>query len=220
MLRAIGYLFFTLVLLVLAGAGAYLYWKSQQPIESVYDPLIVNVAREEGVDPFLVRALIWRESRFDYLTHGTADEHGLMQVTPAVGRMWAAANKVEDFDSEKLYDPETNIRVGTWYLNRSLKRYSQTDDPATFALAEYNAGHSNAEKWIDPLQPQSHTAFIDRITFPGTRKYVEVILAKRAEFARDFADNRWYKPDPDAVSPTLAIPLTDTNTILPASHAP
>ena len=193
MLRAIGYLFLTLVFLVLAGAAGYLYWKSQQPEESVYDPIIVSVARNEGVDPFLIRALIWRESRFDALTHGSADEHGLMQVTPAVGRMWATANKVEDFDSDKLYDPETNIRVGTWYLNRSLRRYSQTDDPAAFALAEYNAGHSKAETWIDPLAPQSHTAFIDRITYPGTRKYVEVILEKRAQYRVTLAHDRWYR---------------------------
>ena len=70
--------------------------------------------------------------------------------------MWAKANKIEDFNDDKLYDPETNIRVGTWYLNRSIKRWSQTDDPVTFALAEYNAGHSNALKWVDPLAPQSH----------------------------------------------------------------
>ncbi len=131
----------------------------------------------------------------------------------------ATANKVEDFNSDKLYDPETNIRVGTWYLNRSLKRYSQTDDPATFALAEYNAGHSNAEKWIDPLAPQSHSAFLDRITFPGTRKYVEVILTKRAEFSHDFANDRWYKDDAEAPPSAIGSPDAGTNT-LPATNAP
>jgi soluble lytic murein transglycosylase len=200
-LRAIGCLFLTLVILALAGAGGYLYWKSLQPQRSVFDPIIVDVARNEGVDPFLIRALIWRESRFDPNTHGSADEHGLMQVRPDVGQMWAKANKVEDYTDDKLYDPETNIRVGTWYLNRSLRRYSQTDDPAAFALAEYNAGHTNAEKWIDPLAPQSHAAFMDRITFPGTHKYVEVILAKRDEFSRAFANDPIYKDDTAAPLP-------------------
>jgi soluble lytic murein transglycosylase len=197
-LRVVGYLFITLVVLVIAAAAVYLYVKSLQPQESIYDPFIVDIARHEGVDPFLIRAVIWRESRFDPLTHGSADEHGLMQIRPDVGEAWAKANKVEDYTDDQLYDPETNIRVGTWYLNKSLKRYSQTDDPATFALAEYNAGHSNAEKWIDPLAPLSHTAFLDRITYPGTRKYVEVILAKRDEFSRDFADDPVYKDDTDA----------------------
>jgi len=191
-------LFVLAVILLTVGGTGYLYWEAQQPQETVFDPIIVNVARNEGVDPFLIRALIWRESRFDPLTHGQADEHGLMQVTPDVGQMWAKANKVDDYNDDKLYDPETNIRVGTWYLNRAIRRWSQTDDPVTFALAEYNAGRSNALKWVDPLAPLSHTAFLDRITYPGTRKYVEVILAKRQQYSRAFAHNRWYKQDADA----------------------
>ncbi len=194
----------------MAGAAGFYYWETHQPRESVYDPIIVNVARNEGVDPFLIRALIWRESKFDPLTHGLADEHGLMQVRPDVGQMWAKANKVEDYNDDKLYDPETNIRVGTWYLNRSLKRWSQTDDPATFALAEYNAGHSNALKWVDPLAPLSHTAFFDRITFPGTRKYVQMILAQRERYARELAHDRWYKPDLDASGTTTSSTMTVT----------
>ncbi len=194
--------FFTSLLLllfvILAGAVAYVYWQDRQPKESIYDPQIVSIARASGLDPFLVRALIWRESRFDPLTHGDADEHGLMQVTPEVGEMWAKANKIDDFKDDDLYDPETNIRAGTWYLNRAIKRWSNTDDPITFALAEYNAGRSNALKWVDPIAPLDHTAFLDRITFPSTRKYVEVILAKRDQYRMVFAKNRWYKDDSTA----------------------
>ena len=176
----------------------YSYWKERQPQENAYDPIIANIARNDGVDPFLIRALIWRESRFNPLTHGDADEHGLMQVTPDVGQMWAKANKIEGFKDDDLYDPETNILAGTWYLNRAIKKWSQTDDPITFALAEYNAGRSNAMKWVDPLAPDSHTAFLDRITFPSTRKYVEVILEKREQYRKVFSTNRWYKDDVDA----------------------
>ena len=195
-----------LIFVVLAGLVAYLYWQDRQPKESVYDPLIVNIARSDEVDPFLIRALIWRESRFDPLTHGAADEHGLMQVRPDVGQMWAKANKIEDYKDDDLYDPETNIRVGTWYLSRSLKRWSQTDDPVTFALAEYNAGRTNALKWVDPLAPLDHTAFLDRITFPGTKKYVEVIMAKRDEYRTIFANNRWYKDTSTTTGPVTQSP--------------
>jgi soluble lytic murein transglycosylase len=195
-----------LLFVVLAGEAAYLYWQDRQPRESIYDPLIANIARNEGVDPFLVRALIWRESRFDPLTHGDADEHGLMQVRPDVGQMWAKANKIEDYKDDDLYDPETNIRVGTWYLNRALKRWSQTDDPVPFALAEYNAGRTNALKWVDPLAPLDHTAFLDRITFPGTRLYVEKIMAKRDEYRALFGNNRWYKDETAAVGPVTKTP--------------
>ncbi len=181
------------LLLVLTGELGYLYWDAHQPKESVYDPAIVAVAREEGVDPFLIRALIWRESRFNPSIYGTAQEHGLMQITPAAGEAWAKANKIANFQPEDLFDPVTNIRAGTWYLNRALKHWSQTDDPATFALAEYNAGRSNALKWVDPNDPQNHLAFLQRITFPSTRKYVEVILEKREEYRVVLAHNRWYK---------------------------
>ncbi|MCE0522084.1 MAG: lytic transglycosylase domain-containing protein [Methylacidiphilales bacterium] len=201
MLRRYHLLLLALLLVILAGQVGYLYWQEHQPKESIYDPLIVSVARNEGVDPFLVRALIWRESRFDPLTHGEADEHGLMQVTPDVGQMWAKANKIDDFTDDALYDPETNIRAGTWYLNRALKHWSQTDDPVTFALAEYNAGRKNALKWVDPLAPLDHAAFLDRITYPSTRKYVEVILAKRDQYRAVFANNRWYREDAQTDQP-------------------
>jgi len=205
-LRRLSFFVLALLFVVLAGEAGYLYWKDRQPQENAYDPLIANIARNEGVDPFLIRALIWRESRFDPLTHGLADEHGLMQVTPDVGQMWAKANKIEDFKDDDLYDPETNIRAGTWYLNRAIKRWSQTDDPVTFALAEYNAGRKNALKWVDPVAPLDHTAFLDRITYPGTRKYVEVIQAKRDEYRHVFANNRWYKDDPAVTGPVTQSP--------------
>lgn len=191
--RRVSASFLAVLLIVLLGEVAFLYWQAHQPKESPYDPLIVSVARETGVDPFLIRALIWRESRFNPMTHGTADEHGLMQVTPEVGQMWAKAMKKTDFKDDDLYDPETNIRVGTWYLNRALKNWSQTDDPVTFALAQYNAGRSNALKWVDPADPQNHNAFLQRITYPTTRKYVEVIVTKRDQYRANLAHNRWYK---------------------------
>jgi len=182
-----------ILLVFLAGEVGYLYWLQHQPKENPYDPIIASVAHNTGVDPFLIRALIWRESRFNPQTHGAADERGLMQVTPEVGRMWAKANKLTDFQDDDLYDPVTNIRVGTWYLSRAIKRWPQTDDPITFALAEYNAGRSNALKWVDPTDPQNHIAFLQRVTFPSTRKYVEDILAMREEYRSHLANNRWYR---------------------------
>ena len=184
-----------LAFLAVVGTMGYLWWDERQPKLNAYDPLIVSIAHNDGIDPFLIRALIWRESRFNPLTHGEADEHGLMQVTPDVGQMWAKANKIENFKDDDLYDPETNIRAGTWYLNRAIKHWAQTDDPVTFALAEYNAGRKNATKWVDPLAPNDHVAFIDRITYPGTRKYVEVILDKREQYRAIFAHDAVYKDD-------------------------
>ena len=206
MLRGIFILVVLLLALALAGAGGWLYWQSLQPKENPYDPIIANVARNEGIDPFLVRALIWRESRFDPTQHGSADERGLMQVKPDVGQEWAKANKVEDFKADDLYEPETNIRVGTWYLKRAIGRWTQTDDPVTFALAEYNAGRKNALKWVDPIAPQSHAAFVERITFPSTRLYIEKIESMRDQYRQQFATNRWYLQKTPPASPATKIP--------------
>ena len=183
------------MLVVLTAGGTFFYWwHEHQPKENPYDPMIAKVARETGVDPFLIRAVIWRESRFRPETHGTAaDERGLMQVTPEVGQMWAKANKVTPFTPDDLYDPMTNIRAGTWYLNRAIKSWGQTDDPVTFALAEYNAGRTNARKWVDPNDAQNHLAFMERITYPSTRKYVETILTTREEYREHLAHNHWYR---------------------------
>ncbi len=200
------FLFFVL-LIGLLGEVAFLYWREHQPKENPFDPIITSVARDNGVDPFLIRALIWRESRFNPLTHGTADERGLMQVTPEAGQIWAKANKIPNFTPDSLYDAETNVRAGTWYLNRSIRRWSQAnvDDPIPFALAEYNAGRSNALKWVDPSSPQDHNAFMQRITYPGTRKYVEVILEKRDQYRDILAHNPWYR-DYLAANPTTQTP--------------
>jgi soluble lytic murein transglycosylase len=198
-------LLFLVLLIVLVGEAGLYYWREHQPRENPYDPIITSVAKENGVDPFLIRALIWRESRFDPSTHGAADERGLMQVRPVVGEEWAKAKKIPDFKADDLYDVTTNIRVGTWRLARSIRLWTQADvdDPVPFALAEYNAGRSNALKWVDPASPLDHNAFMERITFPGTRKYVEVILAKREQYRTALAHDRWYQ-EYAAANPTNA----------------
>jgi soluble lytic murein transglycosylase len=189
-----------LLLLVMAGEVAVIYWRMHQPKESPYDPIIVSVAREDGVDPFLIRALIWRESRFRPNMLGSAQERGLMQVTPAVGTEWAKANKISNFQTDDLYNPWVNIRAGTWYLNHALGHWNSTDDPTTFALAEYNAGRTNALRWVDPANPSDHVAFLNNITFPTTRQYVETILSMRDQYQTALAHNRWYRDDAPSVT--------------------
>lgn len=112
-----------------------------------HDELITQAARKYGVDPMLVKAVVWRESRFFPNTMGAAGERGLMQVGEAAAREWAAAHKVEVFVYADLFDAKTNLEAGSWYLSRALERWKDRDDPVPFALAEYNAGRSRVEKW-------------------------------------------------------------------------
>jgi soluble lytic murein transglycosylase len=144
-----------------------------------YDPLIREAGRKYGVDPMLVKAVVWRESAFSPDKVGKQGERGLMQVTEAAASDWARENKHPQFVPTDLFNPRVNIEAGTWYLRKALQHYAGKDDPVTFALAEYNAGKSRVNKWVgDTNQGDSATAgdLRDSISFPSTRGYVDAII--------------------------------------------
>jgi soluble lytic murein transglycosylase len=142
-----------------------------------FDAVIVEVAHTHGVDPRLVAAVIWRESRFNPTLIGDAGEIGLMQVTEAAAREWAKAERLSTFTKSDLFDVRTNVRAGTWYLARAIRYWSGTKaDPLPFALAEYNAGRSNAARWA--AEASEGRALLERITYPTTKRYVRDILQR------------------------------------------
>jgi soluble lytic murein transglycosylase len=183
--------------LVALGAGfAYLALRSGDPLYTIYewvsparfqqyDKLIRAVAAQYRVDPMLVKALVWRESRFDAQKFGTHQERGLMQVSERAANEWAHENKIDNFHPENLFDPATNLRAGTWYLRRALDHWQAQPDPLPFALAEYNAGASRVQRWVGGNEAVhiSRKQFLRQIDFPATRKYVEQII-QRYEFYR------------------------------------
>jgi soluble lytic murein transglycosylase len=150
-----------------------------------FDNIIRAVAAEHGLDPMLVKAVVWRESRFDPRKVGSAGERGLMQVSERAAQEWARETQVSNFNAEDLLDPRTNLEAGTWYLHRALEHWSHQKKPAVFALAEYNAGASRAQRWAnnDPQTPMSERTFRSNIDFPRTRNYVRSVL-ERYEFYR------------------------------------
>ena len=192
--------FFKLIIcLLLAGAAGLLYllMRSGDPLYTVYewisparfhqhDALIRTVAAEHQVDPMLVKAVVWRESRFDAQKFGTAGERGLMQVSEKAAAEWAKETKAENFRVEELFDPKTNLEAGTWYLHRAIEHWQNQANPTPFALAEYNAGPSRALRWAggDDTKPVAAKKFLDNIDFPGTRKYVDSIIARYKFYKR------------------------------------
>jgi len=120
-----------------------------------------------SVDTYLVAALIRTESHFRPHATSSAGAIGLMQIMPTTGE-WIADNiGVDGFTTGDLYEPETNIRLGTWYLRYLIDRFGGIDT----ALAAYNAGPGNAERWQDDAQ----------MMFPETSEYVrKVVEGKRA----------------------------------------
>ena len=193
------FLFKLILCTLLAGAAGlvYLSMRSGDAIYTLYewvsparfqqhDALIRAVAAEHQVDPMLIKALVWRESRFDAQKIGTAGERGLMQVSEKAAGDWARETKVENFRVEELFDPKTNLTAGTWYLRHAIEHWQNQANPVPFALAEYNAGASRAVRWAggDDTKPVGAKIFLDNIDFPGTRKYVDSIIARYKFYKR------------------------------------
>jgi len=145
-----------------------------------HDALIRSTAAQHGLDPMLVKAVVWRESRFEARKFGSAGERGLMQVTEGAASEWAKDSKVDNFRVEELFDPKVNLQAGSWYLARALQHWKIQTDPVPFALAEYNAGASRALRWAggDGARVLPPNTFRGNIDFPGTRNYVETVIAR------------------------------------------
>ncbi len=141
-----------------------------------FDTWILAAAGENGCDPNLVKALVWRESKFDPSIRGRDGELGLMQVKPAVAGEWTAARGQEPIAPAALLDPRTNLRVGSWYLARALQHWAQASEPVPLALAQYNAGRTPVLKWVDADSLADMDAFLGRIQYPSTRSYVRDIM--------------------------------------------
>src|ERR1043166_173777 len=166
-----------LALCVLAAFLVYRWWQGR--VERSQDGPIRAAARRYGVEGALVKAIVWRESRFHPDVRGTAHEIGLMQLQEEAAREWADAEHIEGFAHEHCFDPRTNALAGTFSLKKLLKRYSRTGDPVPYALADYNAGRGNVLKWNHGAAATNSSAFIAQIGFPGTKQYVKSVIRRR-----------------------------------------
>jgi soluble lytic murein transglycosylase len=171
-----------LILLTIA-IGSYFfnqYWIHR------YDALIARQAGIYRLDPNLVWSVIYEETYFSPWKRGKDGEIGLMQITPAVGRDWATETGMKDLERQmaenpaaQLRDPERNIQIGCWYLEKFYEQYRDTPDAEARMIAAYNAGPSRAAEWNKvPAggKPLSGEEFINNIDIPSTHAYVVSIL--------------------------------------------
>jgi len=153
-----------------------------------YDGLIARQANVYRLDPALVWSIIYEETYFSPWKNGKDGEIGLMQITPAVGREWAAETGMHDLERQMaqnpaslLRDPERNIQIGCWYLEKIYEQYRDTADPEPRVIAAYNAGPSRAVEWSkvpDGARQLTRDEFINRIEIPSTRAYVSSIMER------------------------------------------
>jgi len=148
-----------------------------------YREQIKKYAVRNRLDPYEVTAVISVESGFDPRSESRAGARGLMQLLPDTGR-WIAENLGEEYDAERLYEPETNIRYGSWYLRKLTQRYEST----VFALAAYNGGGTNMDKWLRGKEGSSEREVIARIPFKETREFVRRVENAETRYRRLYPD--------------------------------
>lgn len=160
------------VVLVLAAVGALSLWSPEwwqrliYPLE--YCQAIKESADAAGIDPYLIAAVIYVESGFDANSRSRAGARGLMQMLPNTAKEAAEQLGDRDFAVEDLDTPEVNIRYSTWYLRRLIRKYDST----TFALAAYNGGGGNMDKWLKGREGERERDVIADIPFRETREFV------------------------------------------------
>ncbi len=134
-----------------------------------YIELISETASDYGLKPEFVCAVIHAESKFDKDALSKKGAGGLMQIMESTALWLAKEMELQDFTIDKLFEPETNIKIGCYYLSKLLKQY---DGDATLALAAYNAGSGNVDNWLkDPRYTKDGK--LSYIPFAQTRSYIE-----------------------------------------------
>ncbi len=141
-----------------------------------HEDVIREQSRDKEIDAALIAAVIYSESKFDDRT-SSAGARGLMQITPAAAKDIERHSGGTTFELRDLGDPEINIRYGTYLLRELLDRY---DGDVVAALAAYNAGPGNVDRW------GGSELSLEGIDFPETRAYVEEVLDKQRAYRDEY----------------------------------
>lgn len=139
---------------------------------------LTRYSTENGLDPLIVAALVRQESEFNPLAVSRAAAIGLMQLLPGTGKKTARDLKLRHFSPSELYDPTTNLQLGTAYFRQMLNRF---DGHIEYALAAYNAGSDRVDNWRS-ADYAGMDEFVESIPFTETRDYVQAIVRNAAVY--------------------------------------
>lgn len=148
-----------------------------------HEDVIRQQSREKNVDAAMIAAVIYAESKFSDRT-SSAGARGLMQITREAAKDIERHSGGTTFEFSDLSDPEINIRYGTFLLRELIDRY---DGDMVAALAAYNAGPGNVDRW------GGSDLTLDAIPFPETRAYVEEVLEKQRAYRETYAKELGYR---------------------------
>ena len=177
----------TAAVVAVAAAGTFVYLQRTMPAWYArlwyplhYSTIVRQHAEVDNLDPSLLAAVIEAESKFDPNARSSAGAIGLMQLTPQTAKeAWAAESAGTPFRVSDLTDPEVNVRYGAWYLRQLLDKYGDE----RLALAAYNAGESNVDRWQKAHEP---------IQFSETRAYVARVEWLKTIYRRAYAAQLGY----------------------------
>lgn len=171
----------SVALLAFAGAAAWVvdaepdwYLRTRYPLE--YEHIVRAHARSYDLDPTLLAAVIYAESRFDPNVESPAGAVGLMQLLPETAEGIAVRTGGTRFVVADLRDPEINVRYGSWYLDHLRDHYR---GDLRLTLAAYHAGQGNVDRWLEEGSG---------IAFPETRDYVDEVERVRRVYAKAYPD--------------------------------
>ena len=165
--------------LVLAAFAVYVFeteprWYERLRYPLRYEQIVVGHAENYRLEPQLVAAVIYQESKFDADARSGSGAVGLMQLLPETGQGIADRTGGDTWKPDDLLDPELNVRYGSWYLRHLLDKYGDE----RLALAAYNAGQSNVDRWREEGVG---------IQFSETRHYVDRVQELKSIYARAYS---------------------------------
>ena len=167
----------TLLALALVGVTANLRAVVAWLYPVYHREVLLRWAQQRGLDPWLVVAVVRVESNFSPTAVSERGAVGLMQLLPETARWVAEQSGERDFFPDLLYDPEVNIRLGTWYLAYLLQVFGGRE---ALALAAYNAGRGRVERWMQDGGWDGSLERLHAIPYGETRRFVERVLRMRA----------------------------------------
>jgi soluble lytic murein transglycosylase len=144
-------------------------------------------SRRHDLDPFLVAAIMRVESRYQPDAVSSKGARGLMQLMPDTGRWAAGRLGIEGYSDDLLFDPEINIRIGAWYLRQLLNQF---EGNLAVALAAYNGGPSNVERWLSGGDWSGSINDLGQIPFGETARYVDRVSRAYQLYRRAY-NSRW-----------------------------
>lgn len=170
-------LFLIILYLIINSLYGPFWGKLLYPLD--YEREINLYADQYNLDPNLIAAVIYVESRFNPEAVSPKGARGLMQIMPDTARWIASEISIDKFNNDMLFEPGINLEIGSWYLSTLIKQF---DGNLPVALASYNGGRSRVTRWLNEGTWDGSVDEVHNIPIRETRNYVEKVLNARDRY--------------------------------------